>query len=147
MGHAQEWTEKNENPEVSHEVKEEIRLCGAFPQLFVNDVTKTARYYEDVLGFNIEYLHGDPPFYGFVIRNSAGLNIRHVCNPPMNPTEKASEALLTANIPVEGVKALFMEFKEKEVEFFQTLKSQPLGADDFIVKDCDGNLICFASKI
>ena len=135
-----------EKPEVLYE-ENEISLCGAFPQLFVSDVTTTANYYRDLLGFKIGYLYGEPPFYGLVKRGGASLNIRHVCNTPMDQSEKESQGLLSANIPVDGVRTLFLELKEKGVEFAQSLKSQPWGADDFIVKDCDGNLVCFASRI
>jgi uncharacterized glyoxalase superfamily protein PhnB len=43
------------------------------------------------------------------------------------------------------VKELFLEFKQNGVEIAQTLKEQPWGATDFLVRDLDGNLICFAS--
>ena len=41
---------------------------------------------------------------------------------------------------------LFLEFTQKGVEFHQPLKTQPWGMTDFIVKDPDGNLLCFASR-
>ena len=40
--------------------------------------------------------------------------------------------------------ALFLEFQAAGVAFFQTLKRQPWGALNFIVKDLDGNLLLFA---
>lgn len=63
----------------------------------------------------------------------------------IDATLRDREILLSANIPVDGVKELFLEFKQNGVEIAQTLKEQPWGATDFLVRDLDGNLICFAS--
>jgi hypothetical protein len=41
-------------------------------------------------------------------------------------------------------KALFLEFQNAGVTFFQSLKREPWGARDFIVRDPDGNLLLFA---
>ena len=96
------------------------------------------------LGFSVAYLYGKPPFYGEVSRDGVSLNLRHVDGPVMDQSLKEKEILLSANIPVHGVKALFLEFKERGVEFAQMLKAQPWGATDFVVRDIDGNLLCFA---
>ncbi len=42
------------------------------------------------------------------------------------------------------IKALFLEFQAAGVTFFQTLRKEPWGANTFIVKDPDGNLLLFA---
>ena len=44
----------------------------------------------------------------------------------------------------EEIEALFLEFQAAGVTFFQTLKREPWGARDFIIKDPDGNLLLFA---
>ena len=117
------------------------KLHIAYPMVFVTDVTKAAAFYKAKLGFKIAYLYGEPPFYGMISRDGASLHLRHIDEHPFNHSE---EDLLTASIPVDGVKALFLEFKTKGVKFHQSLKRQPLGATDFIVKDPDGNLLNFA---
>lgn len=42
------------------------------------------------------------------------------------------------------IKMLFLEFQSAGVSFHQTLEKQPWGAENFIVKDQDGNLLLFA---
>ena len=121
---------------------EKAKLHIAYPMVFVTDVTKAVAYYQIKLGFKVDFLYGKPPFYGMITRDGASLHLRHVDQHPFDPTE---EDLLTAAIPVDGVKSLFLEFKANNVEFHQTLKRQPWGATDFIVKDPDGNLLSFAS--
>jgi len=123
------------------------RLCISYPQLFVADVKRAAEFYRQKLGFAIQYLYGEPPFYALVSRNGVGLNLRHVDAPPIEPLLRERESLLSAAIVVEGVKELFLEFKRGGVDFAQALKLQPWDATDFIVRDLDDNLICFASPV
>jgi catechol 2,3-dioxygenase-like lactoylglutathione lyase family enzyme len=123
------------------------RLCAAYPQLFVADVARSAAFFVEKLGFATEYLYGEPPFYGLVTRHGVGLNLRHVDAPVIDPDLRERESLLSASIPVEGIKALFLEFQDRGVDFAQTLKQQPWGALDFIVRDPDGNLIGFGSAM
>jgi catechol 2,3-dioxygenase-like lactoylglutathione lyase family enzyme len=123
------------------------RLRIAYPQLFVADVQRAADFYEQKLGFSIAYLHGEPPFYGLVTLDGVGLNLRHVSSPLIDPTARDQESLLSANIVVEGVETLFLELQQRGVDFAQPLKEQPWGATDFIVRDLDGNLLCFASAV
>jgi uncharacterized glyoxalase superfamily protein PhnB len=45
-----------------------------------------------------------------------------------------------------NVKALYTEYVAADVEFQQTLKRQPWGARQFVVRDPDGNLILFGGQ-
>lgn len=122
------------------------RLCAAYPQLFVADVARAAAFYRGKLGFTVDYLYGEPAFYGLISRDGAGLNLRHTDAPPFDAALRDHESLLSANIPVEGIEALFAEFCDQGVDFAQALKHQPWGAVDFVLRDPDGNLLCFASR-
>jgi catechol 2,3-dioxygenase-like lactoylglutathione lyase family enzyme len=44
----------------------EIALKSIVPILFVRDVSASAAFFQEKLGFEIDYLHGAPPFYGSV---------------------------------------------------------------------------------
>jgi uncharacterized glyoxalase superfamily protein PhnB len=54
--------------------------------------------------------------------------------------------LLAALIAVEHVEALYREYQSRGLAFHQSLKTQPWGAQDFVVSDPDGNLIGFSSR-
>jgi uncharacterized glyoxalase superfamily protein PhnB len=58
------------------------------------------------------------------------------------PIDMLSAALTVAT--AEEIKQLFLEFQTAGVIFFQTLRREPWGARNFIVKDPDGNLLLFA---
>jgi catechol 2,3-dioxygenase-like lactoylglutathione lyase family enzyme len=121
------------------------RLHAAYPQLFVCDMERAIVFYRDRLGFTVEYLYGEPPCYGLVSRDGVGLNLRHVDAPVFDPSSRDREMLLSANIPVEGIAGLFRDFESAHIDFAQRLQHQPWGTDDFVVRDPDGNLLCFAS--
>jgi catechol 2,3-dioxygenase-like lactoylglutathione lyase family enzyme len=136
MPKPQSIKEKNDTP----------HLVAAYPQALVADVTRAAEFYREKLGFRVVYLYGEPPFYALVARDGAWINLRHVDAPARSRSEPEAD-MLTANIPVQGIKMLHLEFRARGVDFAQTLKEQPWGATDFIVRDPDGNLLCFASVV
>jgi catechol 2,3-dioxygenase-like lactoylglutathione lyase family enzyme len=119
-------------------------LTEAEPQLFVADVGKSCTFFQQTLGFDVVFTWGEPPFYGQVKRDNVRLNLRYVCEPVFGGDIRERESLLAASITVDDVKALFVAFKAAGAEFQQTLKRQPWGARDFVVRDPDGNLILFA---
>jgi catechol 2,3-dioxygenase-like lactoylglutathione lyase family enzyme len=122
-------------------------ITAAEPQLFVADIKASCDFFIAKLGFAIAFSYGEPPFYAQVRRDGARLNLRHVDRPAMDADLRDREELLSASFTVpttEEIKQLFLEFQAADVTFFQTLKRQPWGARNFILKDPDGNLLLFA---
>lgn len=119
-------------------------LVAAYPQLFVRDVTASCAFFAERLGFEVAYKYGDPPFYALVRRGGAALNLRFTSRPVIEPAVIEHDDLLAANIPVTGVKELFLEYQAAGVELVQPLRPQPWGTSDFVVADLDGNRLCFA---
>ena len=120
-------------------------LMGAHPQLFVGDVEASCRFFVEKLGFTVSFQYGKPAFYALIQRDHARLNLRFVHAPVFD--RNAEPDLLSATIPVANVKALYAEFLSASAPMEQRLKKQPWGAEDFIVRDPDGNLIHFAQSI
>ena len=118
-------------------------LAGAVPILFVRDVEAAAAFYEEKLGFQIDFLHGAPPFYGSVSRDRTCLHLRFVHHPNFAELAAREEALILATIEVANVKALFNEYEARSVDFPQRLVRQAWGGLDFHVRDPDGNVISF----
>ena len=116
-------------------------------QLFVANIQRSCDFYTNKLGFAVEFIYGDPPFYGQVRRDNARLNLRVVGEAVFTGDVREREHLLSASITVasaDEVRQLFLSYQAADVRFSQTLKKEPWGARTFVVIDPDGNLILFA---
>jgi catechol 2,3-dioxygenase-like lactoylglutathione lyase family enzyme len=115
--------------------------------LYVYDLNASTDFFTAKLGFVIDFVYGDPPFYGQVRRDNARLALRHIDEPVFAGNIREREDLLSASITVGSAKEieqLFSAYEAVEVPFHQGLRTEPWGAQTFIVKDPDGNLILFA---
>jgi len=122
-------------------------ISAAVPQLFVANIGAATEFFVSRLGFAIAFTYGEPPFYAQVRRDGARINLRCVDRPVIDADLRDREELLAASLTVATtgeIKTLFLEFQAAGVPFVRTLKRQPWGARDFIVKDPDGNLLLFA---
>lgn len=118
-------------------------LIGVVPILFVRDVETAAAFYEERLGFQIEFLHGNPPFYGSVARDVARLHLRFVHQTNFSELAAREGEIVLALIEVGNAKALFHEYASRNVDFAQKLVRQPWGGLEFHVRDPDGNVLSF----
>jgi len=120
-------------------------LKNVTPILLVRDVKTCAAFFQQKLGFKIDFLHGLPPFYGAVSRDGICLHIRYVQQPFFAQAAVQEKSLICASVEVSNVQGLFEEFKAVGVEFAQTLTRQAWGGTDFQVRDPDGNVISFVT--
>lgn len=121
-------------------------LNSVAPQLFVSDVKASREFFTTKLGFVVDFIYGDPPFYAQVVRDNARFLLRLVHEPVFTNLRKR-EHLLSAAVTVatvDEIKQLFLSYQAAGVRFHQSLKKEPWGARTFIVEDPDGNLILFA---
>lgn len=122
-------------------------LTSIEAQLFVANIKTSCDFYTNKLGFAVEFIYGDPPYYGQVARDNARLNLRLVFEPVFVADVRKREHLLSASITVatsNEIKQLFLSFQAARVSFHQALKKEPWGARTFVVSDPDENLILFA---
>ena len=120
-------------------------LKNVIPILLVRDVRASAAFFQQKLGFKIDFLHGLPPFYGSVSRDGICLHLRFVHQSTFAQFVAQEKSLLCASVEVSNVQGLFEEFKARNVEFAQKLKKQAWGGTDFHVRDPDGNVISFVT--
>ncbi len=121
-------------------------LTSIAAQLFVSDIKGSCDFFTAKLGFVVDYIYGDPPFYGQVSRDNARLALRLV-HEPVFTDMREREHLLSAAVTLataDEIKQLFLSYQAEGVRFHQTLKKEPWGARTFVVQDPDGNLILFA---
>ena len=122
-------------------------LNGIEAQFFVANIRSSCDFYTNKLGFAVAFVHGDPPFYGQVVRDRARINLRLVCEPVFAGDVRKREGLRSASITVASaneIKQLFLSYQAAGVTFHQEHKKEPWGARTFIISDPDENLILFA---
>jgi catechol 2,3-dioxygenase-like lactoylglutathione lyase family enzyme len=122
-------------------------IVSAEPHLFVTDINRSCEFFREKLGFTLVFSYGKPPYYAQVGRDAARLNLRCVERPVIESAVRDREELLSVSMTVataDEIKLLFLEFQSASVAFHQTLKKQPWGAKNFVLKDPDGNLLLFA---
>ncbi|HTB63283.1 MAG TPA: VOC family protein [Opitutales bacterium] len=109
---------------------------------------KTAtEFFTTKLGFAVDFIYGDPPFYGQVSRDNVKLALRYMDESFFAEDIRQREGLLSASITVasaDEIKRLFLAYQSAGTPFAQSLRTEPWQAKTFIVKDPDGNLILFA---
>jgi catechol 2,3-dioxygenase-like lactoylglutathione lyase family enzyme len=114
--------------------------------IFVANVEASAEFFKDTLGFSIDFLHGEPPFYGSVSRDGACLHLKFVHEPVLTVGAQDRDGFIVAFIEVENVKALYAEYVAAGATVGQKLKKQAWRGRDFVVRDPDGNGLCFVGS-
>jgi catechol 2,3-dioxygenase-like lactoylglutathione lyase family enzyme len=140
-------TEVDAMPKSAEKAQSKPVISATAAELFVSDITASCDFFTQKLGFSIVFVYGEPPFYAQVKRDRGLLNLKCVDYPVIDPQLRDRESLLSADMALEThneIKQLFLEFQTAGVRFFQTLRKEPWGANTFIVKDPDGNLLLFA---
>ncbi len=131
-------------PPASEQPKtQDTAVASATPVLFVADVDAAATFYRDRLGFRVDFLHGNPPFYGSVSRDGAILHLKLVHEPVFAAGVAEREGLIMAFVETPNVRELYADYLAAGAEIVQKLTKQAWGGTDFIVRDPDGNAIAF----
>lgn len=122
-------------------------LTSVAAHLYVRNLKASTDFFTAKLGFTIDFVYGDPPFYGQVSRDNARLALRHMDEPFFSEDIRQREVLLSASITlasIDEIEQLYLAYRAAEVPLAQPLRDEPWQAKTFIVKDPDGNLILFA---
>ena len=122
-------------------------LTSVAAHLYVRDLKASTEFFAGKLGFTIDFVYGDPPFYGQVSRDNALLALRSMDESFFAEDIRQREGLLSASITLasaDEIERLFLAYQAADVPLAQSLRNEPWGAKTFIVNDPDGNLILFA---
>ena len=123
-------------------------LTSVAAHFYVRDLKASTDFFTTRLGFAVDFIYGDPPFYGQVRRDNARLILRSMDESFFIEDIRRREGLLSASITLASADAiiqLFDTFTAAGVLFHQQLKDEPWQAKTFIAEDPDGNLILFAA--
>lgn len=121
------------------------------PNLIVRDITRSTRFYCDVLGFAIRQTVPDTAPFAFVWleRDQAKvfLNVPESASDDLPVMAKrAFGGTNTMFVVVEAVDALH-DAVARHTPVVMSLRTQPYGMREFAVEDPDGHLITFAERV
>ena len=123
-------------------LKKKPELFGAGPVLAVPDISATVDYYCDVLGFDRDFVMGDPPSHGSVTRCRVGIQFT-----------SAPSGFQPSDYPgwnyffLDGIDGLYSEYREKGVVFTREIESHGHGMREFEVRDCNGYRLRFGQYL
>jgi len=101
--------------------------------LYVSDLKKAARFYEEILGLEKKY-----EFSSYVGFECGGVEIGLMPNPKRKAQHDASA---TVEFLVNNVDEVYRKLKAKGVEFISELHEETWGGKQAALKDPDGNVL------
>ena len=124
-------------------------LHGVQPVLQVGDLEASIAYYRDVLGFEVDFVAGEPPAHARVSSGDRerGYAVR------LRLVPRGSVATLPPGFSYDWIHVgadldgLFEKYRAAGVMIVSPPTDQPWGLRDFRIKDEDGHLHCFAAEI
>jgi len=122
------------------------QLHGVQPVLPVSDVAASARFFQNVLGFDVDFLDGDPPVHGRVkVVGDWGHPVYiHVSRAEPEELHPSGEIRIYVGHDLDG---LFAEYRSRGVEIVFAPVSQPWGLREFAVRAIDGHVLRFCKEV
>ena len=111
------------------------KLEAAVPILAVDDLAEALDYYQRVLGFNVEWKWGEPPYLASVCRNHVEVNLS--LSPQSRPAASKVYFQMT------GVDTYYSELTRAGAKGAVPLGDRPYGMRDFRIVDPSGNELSF----
>jgi catechol 2,3-dioxygenase-like lactoylglutathione lyase family enzyme len=130
-----------------------IRFIHAVPQFTVPDLASTARYYRDVLGFEIAgYWDGERvthdeasrPVFGIVKRGEVQLFLNQADRPEVR--RDRAEGAYDVYFHVRGVDALAAELLARGARILDGPEDRVYGQRELVIEDCNGMVLAFGEE-
>lgn len=111
----------------------QCQFIGTGPVLPVPDVEAAVRFYCDQLGFNYDFVMGEPPDHGSVTRGRVGIQFTLV-------TEKFDAKAYPGwfYFFVENIDDLAAQYEQRKIVFTKSLKTHDHGMREFEIEDLNG---------
>jgi uncharacterized glyoxalase superfamily protein PhnB len=120
------------------------QVLGIAPQFLVDDLNAAIAYYQDKLGFDLDFCY--ETFYASVSRNGCAIHLKCAPKTVSDRAQRKEQEHLDAYISVTGVATLHDELQSRGALIAKPLEERPWSCKDFHVEDCDGYLLCFSES-
>ena len=111
--------------------------------LAVQDLQSSAKYYKEILGFNVHEI-GDDGWRMFV---RDGCRIMAGYCPDAIPGKELGDHAYFAYLVLDDAEAYYSEIVEKKAEVTKTLRDESWGMREFGIRTNDGHRIMFGQEI
>lgn len=125
------------------------KILGIAPVLLVRDILRSADYYREKLGFDVE-LYGDPPNFCIAQRDAIRIMLAKAddgVHDKLLPHWKIVEKMWNAYFWVDDADALYEEFQKSGAIIDYTIYNTPWGTREFGIQDVDEHDIAFGQKL
>ncbi|PTR00079.1 putative glyoxalase superfamily protein PhnB [Mucilaginibacter yixingensis] len=115
------------------------KLAGIAPQIVVSDAVRTARYYQEVLGFKLIGFFPDESECAYVMLERDGYQLHFGgANGDLHHNDQLRKGMPDFIIWVPEIDAFYQEVSAKGAKIRQEIIRRPYGRE-FIIEDCDGH--------
>jgi uncharacterized glyoxalase superfamily protein PhnB len=123
-------------------------LHGVQPVLQVEDVAAAVGYYRDVLGFEVDFVFGEPPVHARVSAGDRerGTAVRLRLVPSEGGGARRDRGYVWTHVG-KDLDGLFAKYRAAGAEIVSEPADKPWGLREFRLRDPDGHLHCFAAEL
>jgi uncharacterized glyoxalase superfamily protein PhnB len=147
--HDHDHEHDHEGHDHEHHHQGERRFFGVIPVFLVDDVVQTAEYYRNVLGFDVDFIYGEPAVYASVSRDDAILNFTK-SDPAGRRNSVAKSGVgngVDAYIVVSDIDDVYEELMHHGAKSVTAPESQDYGMREFLIEDLNGYRIALAEEL
>jgi uncharacterized glyoxalase superfamily protein PhnB len=117
------------------------QITGIAPQFLVDDLDRAIAYYQDRLGFALDFEYQS--FYASVSRDGFAIHLKHAPKLAAERAHRKENEHVDAYVKVSGIRGLFSEVQRRGAAVITPLEQRPWACLDFYVEDRDGYILCF----
>jgi len=124
------------------------QLLRGAPYFPVTDLDRAMRYYEDVLGFSVDYAGGEPPQFAIMSRDDLPIMLRLISASHVVRPNESQGGTWDVFYWVRDVEALAAELSATGAEVAYGLVERPeYHMKEFAVRDPDGHVLGFGESL
>ena len=116
------------------------KFTSLTPIFSVSDLSKSIEFYTETIGFQLDFIYGEPQFYAGLFKDSVELHL--VSKNLKQPSGSGNLSILT-----NEVDDLHQKLIDAKVQIIVPPDDRDYGLRDFSCKDLDGNIIVFGTEI
>lgn len=127
-----------------------MKILQIIPELLVEDMQKTLRFYQEILGFKPEIVYPQAnPVFVQIRRDNIRIMLYDRSDfeneiPKLKKVKMGGSVLLY--IEAEKIETFYQEIKDR-VNIIQPIHKTDYGSLEFTIEDCNGYLIAFSESI